>query len=141
MGTINTRISIRSSNTFRNVISQRHDKTYNIESQLESATRLITQNTSGSPYTLLSGSDYYDSTETGDAANQVYVFIRNNSNTGGKTITIQFNKNGVRDDVMVIASSEFAMFPWKCDAATDSIEVFSNDTAGVRVEYIVAPMR
>jgi hypothetical protein len=67
--------------------------------------------------------------------------MRNNSNTAGKTITVQFNKNGVRDDVMVLGPSEFTFFPWKCDAATDDIEVFSNDTEGVRVEYVVSPMR
>ena len=124
MGTINTRISIRSSNTFRNVISQRHDKTYNIECQLESATRVITQNSSSSPYTLIDGADFYDSSETGDTANQVYVFIRNNSNNAGKTITIQFNKNGTRDDVMILGPAEYTLFPCKCDAATDDIEVF-----------------
>jgi hypothetical protein len=141
MGTINTRISIRSSNTFRNTISQRHDKSYSVEQQIDSATRVITQTTSGSPYTLIDGNDFYDASETGDTANQIYVFMRNNSNTAGKTITVQFNKNGVRDDVIVLGPSEFTFFPWKCDAATDDIEVFSNDTEGVRLEYVVSPMR
>ena len=141
MGTINTRISIRSSNTFRNSISQRHDRTFSVESQIDSATRLIKATTSGSPYTLFNGADFYDSAETGAGANQVYVFIRNTSTTGGKTLTIQFNKDGTRDDALLLNAGEFAMFPWKCDAATDDIEVFSNDATGVRIEYIASPMR
>ena len=141
MGTINTRISIRSSNTFRNTISQRHDRAYSVESRVDTGTRLITENTSGSPHTLIDGANFYDSAETGAAANQVYVFLRNTSSIAGKTITVQFNKNGTRDDVMLLNAGEFTMFPWKCDAATDDIEVFSNDTAGVRVEYIVSPMQ
>ena len=32
------------------------------------------------------------------------------------------------------------MFPWKCDAATDKLEIFSNDSAGVKVEYLISPM-
>lgn len=141
MGTINTRISIRSSNTFRNSISQRHDRTYSIESQIDTATRLIKATTANAPYTLFDGADFYDSAETGASANQVYIFIRNTSVTGGKTLTVQFNKNGTRDDVILLNGGEFTLFPWKCDAATDDIEVFSNDANGVKVEYIAAPMR
>lgn len=141
MGTINTRISLRSSNTFRNTISQRHDKTFAVESRVDSGTRSITETTSGSPHTLIDGANYYDSTETGDTANQVLVFIRNTSSKAKKTITVQFNKNGTRDDVILLNSGEFTIFPWKCDAATDDIEVFSNDSEGVKVEYIVSPMQ
>jgi hypothetical protein len=71
----------------------------------------------------------------------VYVFIRNTSGIGKKTISIQFNKNGTRDDVILLNSGEFTVFPWKCDATTDDIEVFSNDSAGVKIEYIVSPMQ
>jgi hypothetical protein len=141
MGTINTRISIRSSNTFRNTISQRHDRTFSVEPRVDSGTRIVKDISSGSPYSLLEGSDYYDATETGDTANQVYVFIRNTSGVAGKTITVQFNNNGTRDDVILLNAGEFTMFPWKCDATTDDIEVFSNDAAGVKVEYIVSPMQ
>lgn len=141
MGTINTRISIRSSNTFRNAVSQRHDRTFSVEPQLDTATRLITANSAGSPYTLMDGADFYDSAETGDTANQVYVFIRNNSTTAGKTITVQFNDGTNRHPAILISAGEFTMFPWKCGSANSDIEVFSNDSAGVRVEYIVSPMR
>ncbi len=141
MGTFNTRFSLRSSNTFRNQISQRHDRTIAVENNVESATRLITQTTSGSPYTLLDGSNYYDAAETGDTANQVFVFIRNTSNLANKMINVQFNKNGTRDDVILLGPGEYSVFPWKCDAATDDIEVYSNDSGGVRVEFIASPMR
>jgi hypothetical protein len=141
MGTLNTRFSIRSSNTFRNQISQRHDRTIAIENIIESALRVIKNTTSGSPHTLIEGSAYYDSSESGDVANQVMVFIRNTSTMNNKTITVQFNKNGTRDDVILLNAGEYAIFPWKCDAATDDIEVFSNDASGVKVEFLVAPMR
>ena len=141
MGTINTRISLRSSNTFRNTISQRHDKTFAVETRVDTGTRNITENTSGSPHTLIDGANYYDSAETGDTANQVLVFIRNTASKGKKTITVQFNDGTNRDDVILLNSGEFTIFPWKCDAATDDIEVFSNDTDGVKVEYIVSPMQ
>ena len=141
MGTINTRISLRSSNTFRNTISQRHDKTFAVETRVDTGTRNITENTSDSPHTLIDGANYYDSAETGDTANQVLVFIRNTASKGKKTITVQFNDGTNRDDVILLNSGEFTIFPWKCDAATDDIEVFSNDTDGVKVEYIVSPMQ
>jgi len=141
MGTLNTRFSIRSSNTFRNQISQRHDRTIAIENIIDSALRVIKNTTSGSPHTLIEGSAYYDSSESGDVANQVMVFIRNTSTMNNKTITVQFNKNGTRDDVILLNAGEYAIFPWKCDAATDDIEVFSNDASGVKVEFLVAPMR
>ena len=141
MGTINTRISLRSSNTFRNTISQRHDKTFAVEARVDAGTRNVKETTSGSPNLLIDGANYYDSDESGDTANQVYVFIRNTAGRSGSTITVQFNKNGTRDDVILLNAGEFTMFPWKCDAATDLIEVFSNDSNGVKVEYIVSPMR
>lgn len=141
MGTFNTRFSLRSSNTFRNQISQRHDRTIAVENNVESATRLITQTTSGSPYTLLDGSNYYDAAETGDTANQVFVFIRNTSNLANKMINVQFNKNGTRDDVILLGPGEYSVFPWNCNATTDDIEVYSNDSGGVRVEFIASPMR
>lgn len=141
MGTFNTRFSLRSSNTFRNQISQRHDRTIAVENNVESATRLITQTTSGSPYTLLAGSNYHDAAETGDTANQVFVFIRNTSNLANKMINVQFNKNGTRDDVILLGPGEYSVFPWNCNATTDDIEVYSNDSGGVRVEFIASPMR
>ena len=141
MGTLNTRISIRSSNTFKNTVTFRHDRAYAVETRVDSGTRLITENSSGSPHLLGDGSVYYDASETGAQANQVYVFIRNTTLTTGKTITVQFNKNGTRDDVIVLGPGQFTFFPWKCDAATDDLELFSNDSAGVRVEYVISPMR
>lgn len=141
MGTLNTRISIRSSNTFRNTVTFRHDRAYAVETRVDQGTRNITENTSGSPHLLADGSIYYDSSESGSTANQVYVFIRNTTLTANKTITVQFNKNGTRDDVITLGPGQFTFFPWKCDAATDDIEVFSNDTAGVKLEYVISPMR
>jgi len=140
MGTINTRLSIRTANTFRNVIALRHDKAYAVETRVDQGTRLITETSSGAPHTLASGSLYYDASETGATSNQVYIFIRNNTTVALKTITIQFNKNGTRDDVIVLNAGEFTIFPWKCDAATDDIELFSNDSTGVKIEYIISPM-
>jgi hypothetical protein len=141
MGTLNTRISIRSSNTFKNTTSFRHDRAYSVETRVDQGTRLITENSSGSPHTLGDGSVYYDSSESGSTSNQVYVFIRNTTLTANKIITVQFNKNGTRDDVMILGPGEFTFFPWKCDAATDDLEIFSNDTAGVKIEYVISPMR
>ena len=142
MGTINTRITMRSNNTFRNQISQRHDRAFTVESRVDTATRVIKATSSGSPYTLLNGADYYDATETGDTAgNQIYVFIRNTSGTANKTVTVQFNKNGARDAAILINAGEFTFFPWWCDADTDDIEVFSNDSTGVKIEFIAAPLR
>lgn len=141
MGTINTRFTIRSSNTFRNQISQRHDRTIAVENQIDLASRSITQTSSSSPYTILDGEDYYDSTETGDTGNQVLVFIRNTTTLANKTITVQFNKNGTRDGVILLGPGEYTMFPWLCDASTDDVEVFSNDSNGVKVEWMASPMR
>ena len=140
MGTINTRVSIRTSNTFRNTISLRHDKAYPVESRVDQGTRLIKETTSGSPHELASGTDYYDSSETGDLANQVYVFVRNNSAQSGATITVQFNNNGVRDSVIKLNAGEFTVFPWLCDAATDKLELFSNNSSGIKIEYLISPM-
>jgi len=140
MGTINTRLSIRSSNLFKGSFSQRHDRTFNVETRVEQGTRLIKENSSGSPYELASGAEYYDSTESGAIANQVYIFIRNVASVAAKTITVQFNKAGVRDDVILLNNGEYTMFPWLCNAATDKLEIYSNDTAGVKVEYIITPM-
>jgi len=141
MGTINTRLSLRTNNTFRNQVSQRHDRTVAIDNDIETATKLVTATTSGSPYTLIEGSDWYKSTESGATANQVYFFVRNTSNVANKTITVQFNKNGTRDDVILLGPGEYTVFPWKCDAATDDIEVYSNDSNGVKLEYLIAPMK
>lgn len=142
MGTINTRFAIRSNNTFRNQISQRHDRTVSVENKVESITRNITQNSGGSPYTLLDGNDWYDSSESGATANQVMVFLRNTTTTAGKTITVQFNNNGTRDAVILLGPGEYTMFPWHCNAATDDIEVFSNDNSnGVKIELLAAPMK
>jgi hypothetical protein len=141
MGTINTRISLRSSNTFRNTISQRHDRSFSVETRVDQGTRLIKETSIGSPHELASGVNFYDSTESGANANQVYVFIRNNTSTALKTLTVVFNKNGVRDDVILLNGGEFALFPWKCDATTDTLEMFSNDASGVKVEYIISPMQ
>ena len=141
MGTLNTRISIRSSNAFKNTITFRHDKAYAVEARVDQGTRVIKDNSSGSPHEIASGSDYFDSSESGALANQVYVFIRNTTLALNKTITVQFNKNGTRDDVGLLGPGQFMFIPWKCDAATDKLEVFSNDTAGVKVEYILSPMR
>ena len=140
MGTINTRLSIRSSNIFRGSVSQRHDRTFSVETRVDQGTRVIKQNSSGSPHELASGSEYYDSSESGATANQVYIFIRNVSTAAAKTITVQFNKNGTRDDVILLNNGEYTMFPWRCDAATDKLEIFSNDSAGVKVEYLISPM-
>jgi len=141
MGTINTRLSLRTNNTFRNQVSQRHDRTVAIENNLEFSTKVIKATSSSSPYTLIDGDDYYDSTETGPKAHQVYFFVRNTTTIAGKTINVQFNKNGTRDDVILLGPGEYTVFPWKCDAATDDIEVYSNDDAGVKVEYLIAPMK
>jgi hypothetical protein len=140
MGTINTRVSIRTSNTFRNTISLRHDKAYPVESRVDQGTRLIKETTSGSPHELASGTDYYDSSETGALANQVYVFVRNNSAQSGATITVQFNNNGVRDSVIKLNAGEFTVFPWLCDAATDKLELFSSSSSGIKIEYLISPM-
>jgi len=141
MGTINTRISLRSANTFKNLISFRHDRAYSVEDRVDQGTRTIKENSSGSPFTLGNGDEYYDSSETGATANQVYVFIRNTTLTTNKTITVQFNKNGTRDDVILLGPGQFAFFLWKCDATTDDLELFSNDSAGVKCEYILSPLR
>ena len=142
MGTITTRFILRSNNTFRNQISQRHDRTVSVENKIESITRVIKENSGGSPYTLLDGADWYDSTESGATANQIMVFIRNTTSTAAKTITVQFNKNGTRDGVILLGPGEYTMFPWLCDAATDDIEVFSNDaTNGVKIELLATPMK
>lgn len=141
MGTINTRLSLRTNNTFRNQVSQRHDRTVAIDNDIETATKLVTATTSGSPYTLIEGSDWYKSSESGATANQVYFFVRNTSSVANKTITVQFNKNGTRDDVILLGPGEYTVFPWKCDAATDDIEVYSNDSNGVKLEYLIAPMK
>ena len=141
MGTINTRISLRSANTFKNLISFRHDRAYSVEDRVDQGTRTITENSSGSPYVLGDGTEYYDSSETGATANQVYVFVRNTTTVTNKTITVQFNKNGTRDDVILLGPGQFAFFVWKCDAATDDLELFSNDSNGVKCEYIISPMR
>ena len=69
------------------------------------------------------------------------MFVRNTTLTTNKTISIQFNKNGTRDDAILLGPGQFAFFLWKCDAATDDLELFSNDSAGVKVEYILSPLR
>lgn len=141
MAIINSRLSLRSSNLFKNSISQRHDRSFRVESLVESGTRLITATSGASPYTLVDGTDYYDSSESGDTANQVFVFIRNTASTAKKTITVQFNDGTNKQDVMTLNTGEYALFPWKCAAAAEDIEVFSNDSDGVRVEFIVSPMQ
>ena len=122
------------------LITFRHDRAYAVEDRVDQGTRTIKENSSES-LTLGDGAEYYDSTETGAIANQVYVFIRNTTLTTNKTITVQFNKNGTRDDVMLLVQATFTFFVWKCDAATDDLELFSNDSAGVKCEYILSPMR
>jgi hypothetical protein len=141
MATLNTRFILRSSNLFRNSINHRHDKVFAIDSLVENNVKSITQTSSGTPYEVASGADYYDAAATGDFANRVFVFIRNTSTVAGKKITIQFNNNGTRDAVMALNSGEFTYFPWVCDAATDKLEVFSNDSDGVKLEYILTPMK
>ena len=64
MGTLNTRISIRSSNTFKNTVTFRHDRAYAVESRVDQGTRTITENSSSSPHLLADGSIYYDSSES-----------------------------------------------------------------------------
>lgn len=140
MATINARLSLRSSNLFKNTISQRHDRSFRVEAHVESGTRLIKTTDANSPYTLVDGTDYYDSSETGATANQVMVFLRNISTTGNKTIAVQFYDGTNRQDSILLNAGEFTIFPWKCNAASEDIEVFSNDTNGVRVEYLVSPM-
>ena len=112
-----------------------------MEASVDSGTRLIKQNSSGSPYTLADGTEFYDSGESGATANQVMIFIRNTTTVAGKIITVQFNDGSARQDVMILGPGEYALFPWKCAAAAEDLEVFSNDTAGVRIEYIISPMR
>ena len=141
MGTLTTKLSIRSSNVSRNRISQRHDRLFNVEDRIDNGVRVIKANSINSPTPIADGAEYYDSGESGDLANQVYLFIRNVSKTYKKTITVVFNKNGTRDDVALLNNGEFIFMPWKCDAATDKVEVFSNDTAGVKIEYLISPMR
>ena len=140
MGTLTTKLSIRSSNVSRNRISQRHDRLFNVEDRIDNGVRIIKTNSIGSPTVIADGAEYYDSSESGDLANQVYLFIRNVSKTYKKTITVVFNKNGTRDDVALLNNGEFIFMPWKCDAATDKVELFSNDTAGVKIEYLISPM-
>ena len=141
MGTLTTKLSIRSSNVSRNRIIQRHDRLFNIEDRVDNGVRIITSTSISSPTIIAAGSDYYDSTETGDIANQVYVFIRNVSKTYKKTITVIFNKNGTRDDVALLNNGEFIFIPWKCDASTDNVELICNDSTGVKIEYLIAPMK
>lgn len=141
MAIINARLSLRSSNLFKNTISQRHDRTFRVESSADNGTRLIKQNSSGSPFTLVDGTDFFDSSESGVLANQVLVFIRNTTTTTGKIITVQFNDGSARQDVMTLGPGEYALFPYKCAAAAEDLEVFSNDTAGVRIEFIISPMK
>lgn len=141
MGTLNTRFTLRSSNLYRNSVAQRHDKVFAVENLVENNVRVIKATSGSSPYEVASGTDYYDSDETGDFANRVFVFLRNTATAAGKKITIQFNNNGTRDAVMSLNSGEFTYFPWICDAAIDKLEVFSNDSDGVKLEYILTPMR
>jgi hypothetical protein len=141
MGTLTTKLSIRSNNVSRNRITQRHDRLFNIEDRVDNGVRVITTTSISSPTIIAAGSDYYDSTETGDIANQVYVFIRNVSKTYKKTITLIFNKNGTRDDVALLNNGEFIFIPWKCDASTDNVELICNDSTGVKIEYLIAPMK
>lgn len=141
MAIINARLSLRSSNLFKNSISQRHDRTFRVETSVDNGTRLIKQNSGSSPYTLVDGTEYYDSSESGDLANQVLVFLRNTTTTTGKIITVQFNDGTNRLDVMTLGPGEYAIFPFKCAAAAEDVEVYSNDTAGVRIEYIISPMK
>ena len=140
MAIINARLSLRSSNLFKNSISQRHDRSFRVESQVDSGTRLITATSSGSPYTLVDGTDFYDSSETGDTANQVMLFIRNVSTIGNKTISVQFNDGTNRIVGILLNAGEYTMLPWKCLSASNDIEVFSNDSAGVKIEFIISPM-
>ena len=141
MGTINTRISIRSSNTFRNTISQRHDRTFAVEPRVDSGVRIITATTTGTAQGLIEGANYYDAAETGDTANQVYVFIRNTSGVAGKVIFVKFLNASTNMQPITLNAGEFTMFPWNCASANDDIEVFSNDSNGVKVEYIVSPIQ
>jgi len=141
MGTINTRISIRSSNTFRNNLSQRHDRVYAVESRIDNGTRIITATTTGTAYSLVDGADFYDAAETGDTASQVYLFLRNTSGVAGKVITVQFNDGSNTVQVAKLNAGEFAMLPWSCGSATHAVEVYSNDSNGVKVEYIASPMQ
>ena len=141
MGTINTRISIRSSNTFRNTISQRHDRTIAVEPRVDSGTRVITAITTGTSQTLIEGANYHDAAETGATANQVYVFIRNTSGVAGKVIYVKFLGNSTNIQAITLNAGEFTTFPWNCASDNDDIEVFSNDANGVKVEYIVSPMQ
>jgi hypothetical protein len=141
MGTINTRISIRSSNTFRNTISQRHDRTFAVEPRVDSGVRIITATTTGTAQGLIEGANYYDAAETGDTANQVYVFIRNTSGVAGKVIFVKFLNASTNMQPITLNAGEFTMFPWNCASTNDDIEVFSNDSNGVKVEYIVSPMQ
>ena len=141
MAIINARLSIRSSNLFKNSISQRHDRTFRVETSVDNGTRLIKNNSSGSPFTLVDGTEFFDSTESGALANQILVFIRNTTLTTGKTITVQFNDGSARQDVMTLGPGEYALFPYKCASASEDLEVFSNDAAGVRIEFIVSPMK
>ena len=141
MGTINTRISIRSSNTFRNTISQRHDRTFSVEARVDSGTRVITETTTNSAETIIEGASYYKASETGDTANQMYVFLRNTSGVAGKVIFVKFVSGANAIQSITLNAGEFAMFPWHCSGDTDDIEMFSNDAQGVKVEYIISPMQ
>jgi len=141
MGTINTRISIRSSNTFRNSISQRHDRTFAVEPRVDTGTRIITATTTGTAISIIEGSNYYDAAETGDTANQVYVFLRNTSGVAGKVITVQYDDGTNTVQAIKLNAGEFTIFPWNCASANHDIEVYSNDSAGVKVEYIASPMQ
>lgn len=141
MGTINTRISIRSSNTFRNSISQRHDRTFAVEPRVDNGTRIITATTTGTAISIIEGSNYYDAAETGDTANQVYVFLRNTSGVAGKVITVQYDDGTNTVQAIKLNAGEFTIFPWNCASANHDIEVYSNDSAGVKVEYIASPMQ
>ena len=66
MGTLTTKLSIRSSNVSRNRISQRHDRLFNVEDRIDNGVRIIKTNSISSPTTLADGAEYYDSGESGD---------------------------------------------------------------------------
>jgi hypothetical protein len=114
---------------------------YAVESRIDNATRIIKATTTGTAYTIVDGADFYDAAETGDAANRVYLFVRNTSGIAGKIITVQFNDGTNTVETAKLNAGEFTMITWYCGSANHAVEVYSNDSAGVKVEFIASPMQ
>jgi hypothetical protein len=56
-------------------------------------------------------------------------------------ITVQYDDGANTVQAIKLNAGEFTIFPWNCASATHNIEVYSSDSAGVKVEYIASPMQ